>query len=79
MGQEFKQSYRVYRALSNLTLLNIDRLGDADRERVETVRNLLEKVRNRIHPDSLCYRGHTKRLCLLEAALSLAIKKLADT
>ena len=44
MEQEFEQGYRMHRILSNLTRLNVDRLDDADRERVETARDLLEEV-----------------------------------
>jgi len=36
MEQEFKQGYRMHRVLSNLNRLDVDRLDDADRERVET-------------------------------------------
>ncbi|OYR59538.1 hypothetical protein DJ83_12900 [Halorubrum ezzemoulense] len=44
MDQQFKQGYRVYCVLSNLNRLDVDRLDDADRERVETARDLLEEV-----------------------------------
>jgi len=44
MEQEFKQGYRMHRVLSNLNRLDVDRLDDADRERVETARELLEEV-----------------------------------
>ncbi|MDB2239160.1 hypothetical protein [Halorubrum ezzemoulense] len=44
MEQEFKQGYRIHRILSNLNRLDVDRLNDADRERVETARDLLEEV-----------------------------------
>ena len=44
MEQEFKQGYRMHRVLSNLNRLDVDRLDDADRERVETARDLLEEV-----------------------------------
>ncbi|RLM62833.1 hypothetical protein [Halorubrum sp. Atlit-26R] len=44
MEQEFKQGYRMYRILSNLNRLDVNRLDDADRERVETARDLLEEV-----------------------------------
>ena len=44
MEQDFKQGYRMHRVLSNLNRLDIDRLDDADRERVETARELLEEV-----------------------------------
>ena len=44
MDQEFKQGYRMHRILSNLNRLDVDRLDDADRERVETARDLLEEV-----------------------------------
>ena len=39
MEQEFKQGYRMHRILSKLNRLDIDRLDDADRERVETARD----------------------------------------
>jgi len=35
MEQEFKQGYRMHCVLSNLNRLDIDRLDDADQERVE--------------------------------------------
>ncbi|GAA0269636.1 hypothetical protein [Halobacterium noricense] len=44
MEQEYKQGYRMHRVLSNLNRLDVDRLDDADRERVETARDLLEEV-----------------------------------
>jgi len=44
MEQEFKQGYWVHRVLSNLNRLDVDRLDDADRERVEAARDLLEEV-----------------------------------
>jgi len=44
MDQQFKQGYRMHRVLSNLNRLDVDRLDDADRERVETARDLLEEV-----------------------------------
>ena len=44
MEQEFKQGYRMHRILSNLNRFDVDRLDDADRERVETARDLLEEV-----------------------------------
>jgi hypothetical protein len=44
MDREFKQGYRMHRVLSNLNRLNVDRLDDADRERVENARDLLEEV-----------------------------------
>ena len=44
MDQEFKQGYRMHRILSNLNRLDVDRLDDADQERVETARDLLEEV-----------------------------------
>ena len=44
MDQQFKQGYRMHRVLSNLNQLDVDRLDDADRERVETARDLLEEV-----------------------------------
>jgi len=43
MEQEFKQGYRMHRILSNLNRLDVDRLDAADRERVETARDLLER------------------------------------
>jgi hypothetical protein len=44
MDQQFKQGYRMHRVLSNLNRLDVDRLDDADRERVETAKDLLEEV-----------------------------------
>ncbi|ELY77192.1 hypothetical protein [Natrinema gari] len=44
MEQEFKQGYQMHRILSNLNRLDVDRLDAADRERVETARDLLEEV-----------------------------------
>ena len=42
--QEFKQGYLMHCVLSNLNRLDIDRLDDADQERVERARALLEEV-----------------------------------
>ena len=44
LEEEYKQGYRMHRILSNLNRLKVDRLNDADRERVETARNLPEEV-----------------------------------
>jgi len=44
MDRQFKQAYRMHRVLSTLNRLDVDRLDDADRERVETARDLLEEV-----------------------------------
>ncbi|EMA06967.1 hypothetical protein [Haloferax denitrificans] len=44
MDQQFKQGYRMHRVLSNLNRLDVDQLDEADRERVETARDLLEEV-----------------------------------
>jgi hypothetical protein len=44
MEQNFKQCYRMHRILSNLNRLDVDRKDDADRERVETARDLPEEV-----------------------------------
>jgi hypothetical protein len=44
MDQQFKQGYRMHRVLSNLNRLDVDRLDEADRERVETAKDLLEEV-----------------------------------
>jgi hypothetical protein len=44
MEQNFKQGYRMHRILSNLNRLDVDRKEDADRERVETARDLPEEV-----------------------------------
>jgi len=52
MEQEFKQGYRMHRVLSNLNRLDVDRLDDADRERVETTRDLLEEVSLLTRPDN---------------------------
>jgi hypothetical protein len=43
MEQEFKQGYRMHRVLSNLNRVDVNRLDDADRERVETAKDLLEE------------------------------------
>lgn len=51
MDQQFKQGYRMHRVLSNLNRLDIDRLDDADQERVETARTLLEEVSLFTRPD----------------------------
>jgi len=51
MEQEFKQGCRMHRILSNLNRLDVDRLDDADRERVETARDLLEEVSLLTRPD----------------------------
>ncbi|WP_135665785.1 hypothetical protein [Halorhabdus rudnickae] len=44
MDQQVEQGYRMHRVLSNLSRLDVDRLDDADQERVETARDLLEDV-----------------------------------
>jgi hypothetical protein len=44
MDQQFKQGYRMHCVLSNLNRLDVDRLDDADQERVERARVLLEEV-----------------------------------
>ncbi|WP_101296193.1 hypothetical protein [Halegenticoccus soli] len=44
MDQQFEQGYRMYRVLSSLNRLDVDRLDDADQERVKTARDLLEEV-----------------------------------
>ena len=44
MDQEFKQGYRMHRILSNLNQLDVNRLDDADQERVQRARALLEEV-----------------------------------
>ena len=44
MDQQFKQGYRMHRVLSKLDRLDVDQWDDADRERVETARDLLEEV-----------------------------------
>ncbi|WP_130502049.1 hypothetical protein [Natrinema hispanicum] len=51
MEQEFKQGYRMHRILSNLNRLDADRLDDADQERIETARDLLEEVSLLTQPD----------------------------
>ena len=51
MDQQFKQGYRMHRVLSNFNRLDVDRLDDADQERVETARNLLEEVTLLTRPD----------------------------
>ena len=44
MNLQFKQGYRVHCMLSNLDRLNVDPLNDADQERVERARALLEEI-----------------------------------
>ena len=44
MYQQFKQGYRMHCVLRNLNYLDVDQLDDADQERVETARALLEEV-----------------------------------
>jgi len=44
MDPDIEQGYRLHQILSNLNRLDVDRLDDADRERVETARDLLEEV-----------------------------------
>ncbi|AAV44671.1 MULTISPECIES: hypothetical protein [Halobacteriales] len=44
MNQQVEQGYWMHRVLSNLSRLDVERLDDADRERVETARDLLEEV-----------------------------------
>lgn len=41
MSQQVEQDYRMHRVLGNLSRLDVDRLDDADRGRVETARDLL--------------------------------------
>ncbi len=59
MNQQVEQGYRMHRILSNLNRLDVDRLDDADRERVETARDLLEEVSLLTRPgDSAGTDGH---------------------
>ena len=51
MNLQFKQGYRVHCMLSNLDRLNVDPLNDADQERVERARALLEEVSLLTRPD----------------------------
>jgi hypothetical protein len=51
MNPDVKQGYRLHSALSNLNRLDVGRLDDADKERVETARNLLEEVNQRTRSD----------------------------
>jgi hypothetical protein len=51
MDQQFKQGYRMHCVLSNLNRVDVDRLDDADQERVETARALLEGVSLLTQPD----------------------------
>ena len=51
MEQEFKQGYRMHCVLGNLNRLDVDRLDDADQERVERARALLEEVSLLTRPD----------------------------
>jgi len=52
MNQQVEQGYRMHRVLSNLNRLDVDRLDDADQERVETARDLLEEVSLLTQPES---------------------------
>jgi hypothetical protein len=52
MNQEVEQGYRMHCVLSNLSRLDVDRLDDADQERVETARGLLEDVSLLTQPES---------------------------
>lgn len=45
MDPQVKHGFRMHRVLSTLNRLEVDRLDDADRDRIETARNLLEAVR----------------------------------
>lgn len=51
MEQQVKQGYRMHCVLSNLNQFDIEQLDDADQERVETARNLLEEVSLLTQPD----------------------------
>jgi len=44
MKQEFEQGFRMYYIRSDLNQVDVDQLDDADRERIETARDLLEAV-----------------------------------
>ena len=52
MDQQFKQGYRMHCVLGNLNHLDVDRLDDADQERVERARALLEEVSLLTRPDN---------------------------
>ena len=43
--------YRLHRALTNLNRIEVGGLDDADRERIETARTLLQDVSLLSHPD----------------------------
>nr|WP_084777730.1 hypothetical protein [Natrialba sp. SSL1] len=43
-------SYRIHRALSNLTSIDIDQLNPADRDRIDAAMTLLEQVRRLTRP-----------------------------
>lgn len=51
MDQQLQQGYRMHCVLSNLNRLDVDRLADADQERVETARDLLEGMSILTRPD----------------------------
>ena len=51
MEQQFKQGYRMHCVLSNLNRLDVEQLDDADQQRVETARALLEEVSLLTQPD----------------------------
>jgi len=44
MDRQFKQGYRMHRILGNHNRLDVDRSDDADRERVETAKDLLKEA-----------------------------------
>jgi len=52
MNQEVEQGYRMHCVLSNLSRLDVDRLDDADQERVETARGLLKDVSLLAQPEN---------------------------
>lgn len=52
MDPDVEQGYRLHCVLSNLNRLDIDKLDDADQERVETARSLLEEMNHLTRPDN---------------------------
>jgi hypothetical protein len=51
MEQQFKQGYRMHCVLSNLNRLDVEQLDDADQQRIERARALLEEVSLLTRPD----------------------------
>ena len=75
MEQEFKQGYRMHRVLSNLNRLDVDRLDDADRERVETAIDILPALKGEDSRPALGYCGLRRGLFLRCERTSFLVKQ----